>query len=53
MTETMPRHFGLREYMVYRVRRGSLTEVLQRSCNSVVSCTREGFEPMEPFKDDV
>ena len=32
--------FGNRMYSVYRVRRDSLT---------AVSCTSEGFEPMEPF----
>lgn len=42
--EGMERKFGNRDYMVYRVRRSSLT---------VVSCTREPFEPMTPFQEEI
>ncbi len=38
--EGMEQSWRNREHMVYRVKRASLT---------VVSCTREGFEPMVPF----
>jgi hypothetical protein len=41
--EDLPRKFGLvRDYTIWRVRRSSLTIAL---------CTREGFEPMEPFAE--
>lgn len=46
--EGMEPRIGLREYMVYRVKRSSLTVV-----TAGLLCTREPFEPMEPFTEEI
>lgn len=62
--EGMVGKFGLRHLSVYRVRRSSLTVVVASKVYTPeqmteireeirMLCTREGFEPMEPFTEEI
>ena len=62
--EGMVGKFGLRHLSVYRVRRSSLTVVVKSKVYTPEQmteiqeeirtlCIREGFEPMEPFEEEI